>query len=240
MSDGKKFDPENPLALLDASVADIEAAIKAAEPPLTGDQLAALIAAEKAGKTRSSLLAILEPLAQAAPPEAPAAPPEPPVEPEAPAAPPEPPVEPEAPAAPPEPPVEPEAPAAPPEPPVEPAAPAEGEPERLAFGVDTQRAASAMFPPDVLSEAVLVIGDGAHEIAGLRRIPAEPGDFDRVGDRLLYRKPITIAGADVNATIRAVALIDHGENVHSVCEIPGGLPLSGRNVEMPAGSLIFG
>lgn len=115
--------------------------------------------------------------------------------------------------------------------------PAPPEDERLAFG----RSAAAGDVAGALHGPVqLVLGDGEHEIAGLARIDAAGGDFDLAGGRAMYRRPIRVEGADVAATIQSVALVGPEDELVAVCEIPGGLPLAGRSVEMPAGSLVFG
>ena len=86
----------------------------------------------------------------------------------------------------------------------------------------------------------LVLGDGEKEIAGLERVAAEPINFTLVGERVMFGRTIDVVGADVKASIHAVALIDEEGDVHGVCEIPGGITVGGRHVQLPAGSLIFG
>jgi hypothetical protein len=86
----------------------------------------------------------------------------------------------------------------------------------------------------------LVLGDGQREIAGLSRIDAKPDHFSVAGGRVMYGRPIRISGADAKVMLHNVALLDEEGVVHAVCEIPGGLQLGGRDVELPAGSLIFG
>ncbi len=86
----------------------------------------------------------------------------------------------------------------------------------------------------------LVLGDGEKEIAGLERVAAEPVNFSVAGSRVMFGRAIDVIGADVKATVHAVALVDEEETVHGVCEIPGGIALGGRHVQLPAGSLIFG
>lgn len=86
----------------------------------------------------------------------------------------------------------------------------------------------------------LVLGDGEREIAGLSRIAAHPGQFTMAGKQVMFGRQIDVAGVAIDTAIRAVALIDEDGAVHGVCAIPGALPLGGRHVQLPAGSLIFG
>lgn len=86
----------------------------------------------------------------------------------------------------------------------------------------------------------LVLGDGQREIAGLSRVAAKPEQFSVAGGRVMFGRPIRVGGADVKVAIRHVALLDEEGAVHAVCEIPGGLDLGGRDVELPGGSLVFG
>lgn len=89
-------------------------------------------------------------------------------------------------------------------------------------------------------KSFLVLGDGDKEIAGLNRIEADPSHFTTAGGRVMYGRRIAIAGVDLKVVLRSVALIDEDGTVHGVCEIPGGVDVGGRNIELPGGSLVFG
>ena len=117
---------------------------------------------------------------------------------------------------------------------------AEADAKLIRFKVGPQAKGADAAAAARTGKTFLILGDGQKEIAGLSRIAAEPAHYTVVGSRVLFGRPIDVTGTDIDASIHAVGLIDEEGTVHGVCEIPGGVPLGGRHVQLAAGSLIFG
>lgn len=117
----------------------------------------------------------------------------------------------------------------------------EAEARLLKFGVTGPVAEGAdAVAAATTGPSFLVLGDGTREIDAISRIEARPEQFSTSAGRAMYGRPIRVEGVDVKTAVHAVALVDGDNAVHAVCEIPGGVMLGGRTVELPAGSLIFG